>query len=84
MAQAPNVPVNPTGGGSKGGGGTRGGSKGSSSKSSNKGVSSKKKGDISGLANKVPAHHAHHAMSGEYQTKGKFGNWCDGNECFKG
>jgi len=77
MAQSPNIPA----GGNKSSGGNRGGGK--SSKGSKTSSKSGKGNSIEHLANKVPAHHAHHAMSGIYDTKGKFGNWHNGMEAFK-
>lgn len=79
MAQAPNSSP------SKGGGSSKSPGKGSksSSKKTSRGRGGKGKDPLLSLANVVPAHHAHHGMSGEYATKGKFANWTDGQEAFK-
>jgi hypothetical protein len=76
MAQAPTSGSAPSGGGSKGGG------KSSGAKSTGKGAKKSGKSSIESLANNVPAHHAHHGMSGTYDTKGKFGGWPDGKQAF--
>ena len=71
-------------GGSNGSRTNTGGSR-SSSKSLAKGKSGSKtkQGSTELLANKVPSHHAHHGMNGEYTTKGKFANMPDGNMAFE-
>lgn len=85
MAQAPNTPSS----GSRGGSASKvtpkstgRASKGTKGSRVGKGTG-KVKEPLLTLANVVPAHHAKHAMSGEYTTKGKFANWTDGQEAFK-
>jgi hypothetical protein len=86
-------PSAPSGGSSGGKGGSSGDKSGSSSSSkgsrsssngatNSKTSSSGKRDPIEALANVVPSHHAHHGMSGEYSTKGKFTNMPDGNSAF--
>jgi hypothetical protein len=83
MAQAPAS----NSGGKSGGGSSKGGASSSSTAATGK-ASTSAKGNrtdpIVSNANHMPVLQARKGQSGEYATKGKWSNWADGQDCFKG
>lgn len=81
MAQAPNS----SSGSGKSGGASKGGSTSSKQGTGKQTISKSGKSDpILSNANQMPITQARKGQSGEYTTKGKWANWSDGTEVFKG